>query len=93
MKKFALIGLAPLALAACLAPPPEPTPEEAAGAVSNLRPAPSPVPLDVLRALPPGVSTTSLQVDAANCWFYDDGTGPQAITTTTTTGQQPFCGV
>ena len=92
MKRISILTALPLVLVGCMAPPPE-TPAERAGAVSTLRPAPSPVPLDVLRALPAGVSTSSLQVDAANCWFYDDGTGPQAITTTTTSGQQPYCGL
>ena len=93
MKRIALIALAPLALSACMVAAPEPTPAEQAGAVSTLRPASAPFPPDVLRAMPAGVSLSSLQVDAANCYFYDTGSGPQPIMTTTTTGQQPFCGV
>lgn len=92
MKRIApMMMLAPLALAACMSPAPDP--EAPPPPVSNLRPAAAPFPPDVLRALPPGVSLASLQVDAANCYFYDTGSGPEPIVTTTTTGPQPFCGV
>lgn len=89
MKRIALIGLAPLALAACLAPPPAPEPGEP---VAALTPVSGDIPLDVLRAMPPGVSTSALKTDAAGCYFVDDGSGPQPIMTTTTSGSQPFCG-
>ena len=94
MKRLALTLILPLALSACMpAAAPEPTPEEAAGVVSTLRPASAPFPPEVLRAMPAGVSLSSLQIDAANCYFYDTGSGPQPIMTTTTSGSQPFCGV
>lgn len=88
MKRIVLIALAPLALAGCLAPEPE-----VGEPVAALTPVSGPVPVDVLRAMPAGVSTTTLKTDAAGCYFYDAGAGPEPILTTTTTGQQPFCGV
>lgn len=89
MKRLVLPMIAPLALAACLAPPPAPEPGEP---VATLTPVSGQIPLDVLRALPAGVSTSSLATDAAGCYFYDAGTGPEPITTVTTAGTQPFCG-
>ncbi len=88
MTRIVLMTLAPLALAGCLAAPPE-----VGEPVAALRPAAAPYPADVLRALPPGVGLDALKVDAANCYFYDSGAGPQPVMTATPAGQQPFCGV
>ena len=88
MTRLALLALAPLALAGCLAAPPEP---EAGAPVAALQAPTGPLPLDVLRALPAGVSTTSVRQDATGCYFYDAGAGPVPVTATTTAGQQPVC--
>lgn len=97
MKRLALLAIVPLALSACVpmtpTAPAAPAAPEAPAAVGALRPASAPFPPEVLRAMPAGVSLSSLQVDGANCYFYDTGSGPQPIMTTTTSGSQPFCGV
>ena len=72
-----LLALAPLALAACqmVAPAGGPAPAPA----QAFEPASAPYPPEVLRALPAGVSLSSLRV-SQGCYFYETAGGMQPVT-------------
>ena len=72
-----LLAFAPLALAACQMVAPAGGP--ASAPAQTFEEARAPFPPEVLRALPPGVSLSSLRV-SQGCYFYETAGGMRPVT-------------